>query len=284
MSRRERLLEKIRESGQDPKRSLGQNFLISDHVIDRILSFAAGEKPNAILEIGPGLGALTEGLIDIALKAKIPFELIELDRTFAQNWRSAGIKVTEVDALQADWPALGLPPGSRLVSNLPYQISSSLVVDRSIEPAGLSSMILMFQKEVARRIAAKVGTEDFGLLSVIAQNGWTVDTVVDANGQDFYPPPRISSRVLRFRRRADAPAREEFKDFLKFAKQAYSHRRKLMASNLSGLNWRIDTDKRLAPLDRARLEAAIEGMGFTKTARAEEFSAEQLLELSRQLR
>jgi 16S rRNA (adenine1518-N6/adenine1519-N6)-dimethyltransferase len=285
MTRRERLLAKIRENGQDPKRSLGQNFLISDNVIDRILSFATGDLPKAMIEIGPGLGALTDGLIEFTAKAGIPFEVIELDRLFAENWRNAGLKVTEHDALQIDWLALGLPAGSRLVSNLPYQISSSLVIDRSIEPAGLTSMVLMFQKEVARRIAARPGSEDYGLLTVIAQNGWTIDTVCDASGQDFFPPPRVTSRVLRFRRRSEAPEPAEFREFLKFAKQAYGHRRKLIASNLSGLNWSKQEGKPgLAPLDRARLEGAIEGMGFTKTARAEEFTAEQLLELSRRLR
>lgn len=290
MTRRERLLEKIRESGQGPKRSLGQNFLISDRVIDRILSYATGVsgssgQPTSLVEIGPGLGALTEGLLEFASKFEIPFQVIELDQTFAHNWREAGVKVNEVDALQVDWSQLGLTPGSRLVSNLPYQISSSLVVDRSVEPAGLTSMVLMFQKEVAQRIAAKPGSEHYGLLTVIAQNGWTIDTVCDASGQDFFPPPRVSSRVLRFLRRTDAPQPAEFKEFLRFTKMAYGHRRKLMASNLSGLNWTVQADKPgLAPLERTRLESEIEAMGFTKTARAEEFSAEQLLELSRRLR
>lgn len=280
MTRRERLLEKIRASGQGPKRALGQNFLISDHVIDRILMYAAGTtaantpagKPSAIIEIGPGLGALTEGLIEITQKAAIPFQVIELDRDFAANWRAAGVSVTEADALQVDWSGLGLSAGSRLVSNLPYQISSSLVIDRSVEPFGITSMILMFQKEVAQRIAARPGSEHFGLLTVIAQNGWTIDTVCDAGAQDFFPPPRVASRVLRFQRRADAPDTQEFAAFLKFAKAAYAHRRKLIASNLAG------------SFDRARVEATIEAMGFTKTARAEEFSAEQLLDLSRRLR
>lgn len=285
MSRRERLLEKIRASGQGPKRSLGQNFLISDHVIDRILSFASGGKPASMIEIGPGLGALTEGLLEFTKSANIPFQVIELDRAFAENWRAAGVKVVEVDALQADWQSLGLGEGSRLVSNLPYQISSSLVIDRSVEPFGLTSMILMFQKEVARRIAAKPATEDFGLLSVIAQNGWTIDTVCDAGAQDFFPPPRVASRVLRFQRRADAPSVEEFRDFLRFAKTAYAHRRKLLASNLSGLNWaKAAGDGRALSLSREAIEATIEAMGFAKTARAEEFSAEKLLELSRRLR
>lgn len=292
MTRRERLLEKIRASGQGPKRALGQNFLISDHVIDRILTYAAGTttsntpagKPSSIIEIGPGLGALTEGLIEITKKAAIPFQVIELDRDFAANWREAGVSVTEVDALQADWGALGLPPGTRLVSNLPYQISSSLVIDRSVEPFGITSMILMFQKEVAQRIAARPGSEHFGLLTVIAQNGWTIDTVCDAGAQDFFPPPRVASRVLRFQRRADAPEVAEFAQFLKFAKTAYAHRRKLMASNLSGLYWEAADGSARVPLQRERIEATMEEMGFKKTARAEEFSAEQLLDLSRRLR
>lgn len=280
--------------GQGPKRSLGQNFLVSDHVIDRILSFATNDPlPKSIIEIGPGLGALTEGLIDFSKAKRLPFQVIELDRALAENWREAGLKVTEADALQLDWGSLNLPEESRLVSNLPYQISSSIVIDRSVEPAGLTSMILMFQKEVARRIAARAGTEDFGLLTVIAQNGWTVDTVCDAGAQDFFPPPRVASRVLRFRRRPDAPGVQEFREFLKFSKMAYSHRRKLLASNLSGLNWSSQggsasdsagQSSGLAPLDRGRLEGLIEAMGFTKTARAEEFSPEQLLELSRRLR
>lgn len=284
MSRRERLLEKIRASGQGPKRSLGQNFLISDHVIDRILSYAADGKPTSIIEVGPGLGALTEGLLDITTNAGIPFQVIELDTAFAENWRVAGVKVTEVDALQVDWSSFDLPEGSRLVSNLPYQISSSLVIDRSVAPNGLTSMILMFQKEVAKRIAAKPATEDFGLLTVIAQMGWKVDTVCDAGPADFFPPPRIASRVLRFQRRADAPKEPEFREFLRFAKAAYAHRRKLVAGNLSGLNWSDQAGSALAPLERGKLEAAIEALGFTKTARAEEFSPDQLLELARRLR
>lgn len=286
MSRRERLLEKIRASGQGPKRSLGQNFLISDHVIDRILAFAGEGKPSSIVEIGPGLGALTEGLIEIAKKDAISFEVIELDRSFAQNWRDAGVKVTEVDALQLEWETLNLQAGSLLVSNLPYQISSSIVIDRSVSPSGLTSMILMFQKEVAKRIAARAATEDYGLLTVIAQMGWKIDTVCDAGPGDFFPPPRVASRVLRFQRRADAPHEAEFKEFLRFAKAAYAHRRKLVAGNLAGLNWAAKPEgaSSFAPLERGKIEVVLEVQGFTKTARAEELSPDQLLELSRRLR
>jgi 16S rRNA (adenine1518-N6/adenine1519-N6)-dimethyltransferase len=281
-SRRERLLEKIRLGGTGPKRALGQNFLISDHVIDRILEnaletgstsfWAAAGKATAILEIGPGLGALTEGLIAGTGKLGIPFSVIELDRDFASSWRGQGLKVVEADALQVDWPSLELPPGTRLISNLPYQISSSLVIDRSVDAQGVTSMVLMFQKEVAKRIMAKPKTEDFGLLSVIAQLGWEIEIVCEAGPQDFFPPPRVASRVLRFRRKAEAPDVQEFNGALAFAKRAYAHRRKLLAGNLAG-----------GTATRETIEAVIESMGFTKTARAEELSPIQILELFRRL-
>ncbi len=282
ISRRERLLEKIRLNGTGPKRSLGQNFLISDHVIDRILEnaletgttsfWSSAGKASAILEIGPGLGALTDGLILGTQKLSIAFSVIELDRDFAQAWRSQGLKVVEADALQVDWKGLELPSGSRLISNLPYQISSSLVIDRSVEPCGVTSMVLMFQKEVAKRIAAKPKTEDFGLLSVIAQLGWEIEVVCEAGPQDFFPPPRVASRVLRFRRKKEAPDAQEFAKVLSFAKRAYAHRRKLLAGNLAG-----------GTANRESIESAIEAMGFTKTARAEELSPLQILELFRRL-
>lgn len=282
MTRRERwmsVIEGLRDRGTGPKRSLGQNFLVADGVIEKILATATDPKPQpptAFLEIGPGLGALTEDLIANAKRTKVPFSVIELDRDFAANWRErfqeTGSRVFEADALQLDWSEIGLPSGARLISNLPYQISSSIVVDRSVEPFGITTMVLMFQKEVAKRIAAKPKTDDYGLLSVIAQIGWTVETVCEAGPQDFFPAPRVASRVLRFRRRADAPARDEFAAFLKFTKLAYAHRRKLLVGNISSFG------------PREGLEAAVVAMGFTKTVRAEEFSPEQLLHLFRALR
>lgn len=277
MSRKSRLLERLRELGSDPKRSLGQNFLISDTVIDRILRAATertagAAKPSAVLEIGPGLGALTEDLLEFTRAEAIPFRVIELDREFAEAWRGRGLEVTEADALQVDWHSLNLPNGTLLVSNLPYQIAASLVIDRSVEPAGVSQMVLMFQKEVAKRVAARAKSEDYGLLSVIAQIGWKVETVTDAGSQDFHPAPRVSSRVLRFSRRPEAPAASEFADFLRFAKLAYSHRRKLLARNLQG-SFALEAT-----------QVALTDMKFTKTARAEELSPEELLLLFRRLR
>jgi 16S rRNA (adenine1518-N6/adenine1519-N6)-dimethyltransferase len=107
---------------------------------------------------------------------------------------------------------------------------------------------------------------------VIAQLGWEIEVVCEAGPQDFFPPPRIASRVLRFRRKVDAPDVQEFTRVLAFAKRAYAHRRKLLAGNLAG-----------GSATRETIETVIESMGFTKTARAEELSPVQILELFRRL-
>lgn len=229
MSKKQLVLDRLAELGVSPKRSLGQNFLVGEQVISRILEAVKRLKPEALVEIGPGLGALTEPLIQLA----VPFQVIELDRTFAEFWRTKNIEVHEADALKIDWGALRLVRPTVLVSNLPYQIGGHLVVDRSIEPFGITAMVLMFQKEVAQRMTALPSTEDYGFLSVVAQSFWTIQTVVDAGPGQFYPPPNVTSRVLKFERKTAFP--EDAQDFVKFVKMAFMQRRKLLTKNLKGV-------------------------------------------------
>ena len=279
LSRRERILERLRELGAEPKRSLGQNFLISDFVVEKILAAARAHPMSQIIEVGPGLGALTEDLLSIGES----ITLLELDRKFVEYWktRSASsqqpIRVIEGDALQMDWASLSLPPDTLFVSNLPYQISSSLVIERCLEPAGITRMILMFQKEVAQRLAAKPRTPEYGLLTVMAQTFWDLSTVVEAGPQSFYPPPNVSSRVVMFRLRAGVEiSRESHVGFLRFVKAAFSHRRKLMAKNLLGSFY-----SSVAHHDQAaqHLEAVFQTQGLLPTARAEELDPKAFVRL-----
>jgi 16S rRNA (adenine1518-N6/adenine1519-N6)-dimethyltransferase len=226
-SKRAEIIEKLKAMGAEPKRSLGQNFLVSSHVIDKIVTAVQAGDPVALVEVGPGLGALTEGLSQL----NKPLLLLELDRRFAGHWRSRGFKVIEGDALALDWGTLGLVPGTTLVSNLPYQISSSLVIERSIAPYGVSRMILMFQKEVAQRLMARARTKDYGLLSVIAQTFWDIRLLLEAGPSDFYPPPNVASRVLVFSE-ARPEGMKDPGEFLRFCKAAFAQRRKLMVKNL----------------------------------------------------
>jgi 16S rRNA (adenine1518-N6/adenine1519-N6)-dimethyltransferase len=226
----EELKQTLGELGLEPKKSLGQNFLISDAVIGKIIRAAALGEPASILEIGPGPGALTREL----LKLEKPLTLIELDRRIAQHWRDQGFEVIEEDALKLDWASLRLSSPRHLVSNLPYQISASLVIERSLDEKPFEKMVLMFQKEVAQKIKATLHQGDYGMLSVVAQTFWKIETVTDAGSGDFFPPPKVSSRVLQFVPKP-SPVGETTADrerFLKFVKACFLHPRKLMVSNL----------------------------------------------------
>lgn len=257
-SRKERLLARLTELGAQPKRSLGQNFLISDHVVEKIIEAAKSEPFAQLIEVGPGVGAITEDLADLS----DTITLIELDRQFADAWRARGFRVVEADALALNWNDLGLPAGTLFVSNLPYQISSSLVVERSMNPAGVTRMVLMFQKEVAQRLAAQPRSKDYGLLTVIAQTFWDLRKVVDAGPGCFFPPPNVSSRVMSFKSKA-SDVDDRRADYLRFVKAAFAQRRKLMSRNL--LSYFVNRDGLLA-----EIEALFEDQGLAVTARAEE--------------
>lgn len=256
---RNRLLKTLEELGILAKRSLGQNFLISDVVISRIIDKVKAFSPEELIEVGPGPGALTYFLRQMDL----PLTLIELDRVIAEHWRQQGLKVLEEDALQLDWQSLYSGRRTVFVSNLPYQISSSIVIERSLEDQGVEAMVLMFQKEVAQRIRASAKTDAYGLLSVIAQTFWKTEVVTEAGPRDFDPAPRVASRVLAFERlQSDITQREEF---LKFTKAAFAQRRKLLKKNLSDMVRRKGHSEEL-------LVGWLKEMGFPETARAEELS------------
>ncbi|HEX7675382.1 MAG TPA: 16S rRNA (adenine(1518)-N(6)/adenine(1519)-N(6))-dimethyltransferase RsmA [Bdellovibrio sp.] len=285
---RERLLATLEQLGVTAKKSLGQNFLVSDVVIGRIIDQVKAFKPDSLIEVGPGPGALTYFLKQM----EVPLQLIELDRVIAAYWREQGIPVIEEDALRLDWEQFystpvgssaetgrtGIPAGVQagatrnivFVSNLPYQISSSIVIERSLDEVGVQHMVLMFQKEVAQRIRAVAKSEHYGLLSVIAQTFWKTEMVTEAGPRDFSPPPKVNSRVLAFTR---IPTEiKNRKAFLTFVKAGFAQRRKLLKSNLSGL---LNQKK----LTEEQLIGWLAELGFKETARAEELSPVQFVKL-----
>ena len=181
-----------------PRHSLGQNFLINDFVVTKIIKKACPESFETVFEVGPGFGALTNSLKDKSKK----LILIEFDKKLSQFWKSQNFKVREIDALRFDWKKNLLSRGSKLlVSNLPYQIASRLLVELSILEKSFNRMILMFQKEVAQRILADPGSHKYGFLTVIAQCYWDIHPVVEAGTVDFYPRPKVASQALSFDRK-----------------------------------------------------------------------------------
>lgn len=245
-----------------PLKTLGQNFLVSERVVTAICKKVKSLEPKSLLEIGPGLGALTRALLVYDL---IPV-VIEFDRKIAEYWRTQKLEVIEGDALRIDYSIL---KHDVLVSNLPYQISSSLVIELSIYHNTFENLILMFQKEVAQRLMAAARSEHYGLLSVIAQNFWEMENLVEAGPKDFYPPPKIVSRVVTFKRKESNL--KERKKFLSFVKVAFSQRRKKMTSNLKAWPQTINLLQYLSE------------MGFNDNTRAEELSAKQFAQLFEKL-
>lgn len=252
LSLKEKLLVKMQLLQISPKRSLGQNFLISEHVVEQIMNFVDRRNPTCIIEIGPGLGTLTESLIE----RSAPRQLIELDRKFAAYWRQRGEKVIEVDALQMNWQDQKWPHDTLILGNLPYQIGARLVIDLSLGPAAFQHLVFMFQREVAERLTAETRTKDYGFLSVVVQTFWTLNRVTDASRDDFYPMPNVSSRVMAFKRRVvDARLNA---DYIHFVKTAFQFRRKYMLKSFSE--------------NEAVVRQVLFSLGVKETVRAEELS------------
>ncbi len=231
MTAAERLEKRMFEIKIFAKKSLGQNFLISDSVIAKIIQATESYHIQKLVEIGPGCGALT----DLLRVHHTDMKLIELDRDLIEFWKNEKMDVIAGDALQIDW---SFAKDYLLVSNLPYQISSSLVIDRSLDENLLKGMVLMFQKEVAQRIRAQCQTEHYGMLSVVAQEFWTIETVCEAGPRDFKPAPKVASRVLQFTPRVSLV--KDRKKYLSFIKACFKQRRRVLSTNISSLDENFD--------------------------------------------
>jgi 16S rRNA (adenine1518-N6/adenine1519-N6)-dimethyltransferase len=258
------LKKRLEDLGVNPKKALGQNFLVNDTTCKNIVQRVRDLKPQKIVEVGPGLGALTLYLKELDQN----LTLIELDSIFCEYWRGQSLEVIEADALKISWIDLKLPEGTVLVSNLPYQISSSIVIDRTFDSPEITGMVLMFQKEVAQRMQAAPKTKDFGLLSAVAQSFWDVKFVLEAGPKDFWPPPQIASRVLMFTRK---PEVQLGRRYLSFLKAGFAQRRKLLSKNLGAL------------YEKPKIEAAFLALNLPPMSRAEELSVKQFQDLFQKL-
>lgn len=249
---------RMSEMGISPNKLLGQNFLVSETVINRIVEAATNSEFEKHIEVGPGPGALTDRL---ELKGVKP-QLIEMDRKIVEYWESRDFEVIQGDALKQDWQTLCSGKKTCFVSNLPYQISSTIVIDRSVETNTIDRMILMFQKEVAQRIIASHGGKDYGLLTVMAQSYWDISKVTEAGPKDFYPPPKVASRVLQFeKKKCDVDG----KKLLRIVKASFAQRRKKLTKNLNAV----------AGLDKDKVKSLLEEWGLPEGVRAEQLSVEQ---------
>jgi 16S rRNA (adenine1518-N6/adenine1519-N6)-dimethyltransferase len=248
------------------RKRFGQHFLIDGAVIDAIVDAIAPAPGDAMVEIGPGLGAMTGPLLSRCEQLTV----IELDRDLAQRLRGrAGIEVIESDVLLVDFDALALVRGHRLrvVGNLPYNISSPILFHLLGSVASVLDQHFMLQKEVVERMAAGPGTKDYGRLSVMLQWRYDIESVLDVPPESFDPPPRVDSAVVRMLPLPDVPDIEPAL-VSELVRVAFSQRRKLLRHTLGrwlderGFSGAFDVQRRAEEVpvaDYLALAAAVKG-------------------------
>ncbi|MGE0809991.1 MAG: 16S rRNA (adenine(1518)-N(6)/adenine(1519)-N(6))-dimethyltransferase RsmA [Immundisolibacter sp.] len=222
---------------QPARKRFGQNFLHSPGVIARIVATLAPAAGQALVEIGPGHGALTGPVLERAGA----LTAIELDRDLAdeltERFAPRGLALISADALRFDFRALA-PPGGRLrvFGNLPYNISTPLLFHLLAQRAVIKDMLFMLQREVVDRMAAAPGDDDYGRLSVMLQYACEVEALFVVPPGAFSPAPKVQSRIVQLTPYATLPhpAADE-RRFAELVQRAFAQRRKTLRNSLAGV-------------------------------------------------
>ena len=224
------------------RKRFGQNFLRDPHVIGRIVSAIAPEKRSNLIEIGPGLGALTQPL----MKAAKNLTVIEIDRDLAallHQEESEHFHVIEGDVLQVNFRDLAEGVPLTIVGNLPYNISTPLIFHLFQFSDVIDEMFFMLQKEVVERMAAQPNTKDYGRLSVMTQYFCEVVPLFSVPPHAFSPQPKVESMVVKLKPWVTSPYPpvSDYQRFAHIVQQAFGQRRKTLRNALS------KTDAHLPP-------------------------------------
>lgn len=258
--------------GLAPQRSRGQHFLLDSAITDRIAAAAGDLSGSVVYEVGPGPGSLTRSLLRAGAHKVVAVEvdprcvdaLQELVRAYPHR-----LELFSADALAFDETA-HLPPRSKIVANLPYNIATPLLLRWLRTYRRFASMTLMFQKEVALRLSAAPGSRACGRLSVMTQWRCDVRRLFDVAPGSFVPPPAVTSSIVSLVPRAEPLAPAAFEDLEKVVAAAFGQRRKMLRSSLRAAS--------------ARPEMLLEAAAVDPTARAEELTVAQFCALARAFR
>jgi 16S rRNA (adenine1518-N6/adenine1519-N6)-dimethyltransferase len=235
-SRRE-IIELLEAHGLHPSRALGQNFVADANTVRRIARLADVTPGERVVEIGAGLGSLTLALVEAGAQVTA----VEIDRHLLPVLRAVtephGVRVVEGDAMRLDWADLLAGETVKLVANLPYNVATPLVCDLLDEVPLIADMLVMVQREVGERLAAKVGTDPYGAVSVKVAYWATAKVVGKVPATVFIPQPKVESALVRITRRTE-PAIAEPHDralFFDLVRAGFAHRRKMLRGALREL-------------------------------------------------
>jgi 16S rRNA (adenine1518-N6/adenine1519-N6)-dimethyltransferase len=250
-----------------PKKELGQHFLVDENILGVIGRLAELEPDDVVLEIGPGRGVLTRYLAErVGL-----VHAVEIDRSLVPHLpRLPNVRIELGDALALDLASLDPPPG-KLVSNLPYNVATPIVVESLDGLPSIGRWCVMVQREVADRFFASPGTKAYGAVSVLIQLAAERTGFHPVSRTVFRPAPNVDSALVAFRR---TPLPERFAELKRVVEAAFAHRRKTLPNSL----------ELAGTATRAQAADALAALGRAADTRAEALAPEEFVELAARLR
>lgn len=220
----------------DFRKSLGQNFLIDDNIVDNIANAIDYKENNMVIEIGPGSGNLTKKLlkkadfvllyeIDTRLKKILSRELLEFNN-YNIIWDDFLYRDVKEDLKKYNYKNI------YIVANLPYYITTPIVSKFVMETIPANEIVIMIQKEVAERLSAPVGTKEYGQITVFLNYYFNIEKIIDVDRKAFYPTPNVDSAVIKMVRKDNLEALTSFEHFDKLVKDSFQFKRKTIKNNL----------------------------------------------------
>ncbi len=261
-----------------PSKKLGQNFLINPQIKQRIVNAANLQPKDIVLEIGPGVGAITS----ILLTHKIKLIAIEVDKRLAELLTTKlktynNFTLYNIDALKVDWDKILFEytqsSDVKLVANLPYSISSLLVL-KIIRSQLISQATIMVQKEMADRLCAKVGTHAYNMFTILVQLFLDVQKLFDVDPSNFSPKPKVQSCVIQLTKKQPVSNLYDISDFEvidNFLHLAFSNKRKTLVNNL------------IAQYDKSKILNVLQQIQLPSMIRAEQISPCDLIKIMKAL-
>lgn len=267
IAQKEVTLHILKRFGIRMNKKLGQNFLIDEHVVNSIVE-AAGIKPgDAVLEIGPGIGTLTQGLAEAGADVtavEIDRRLIEVLSKTLEGYEN--VRVVYGDILKINIGETVGRANYKVVANLPYYITTPIIMGLLEAKMPIDVLVTMVQKEVAQRMVATPGTKDYGSLSVAVQYYTKAEIVFIVKPDSFIPAPKVESAVIRCTVLDKPPVQVDEKVFFRVVKAAFAQRRKTLSNTLKTTGVPAETLKVILE------NAGIDGSRRGETLTMEEFA------------
>ncbi len=263
--------EIVQKYGLRLKKSLGQNFLIDDHIVQDIVVGAGVTKDDHVIEIGPGIGTLTKALLEQAKNVTA----IELDENLIPILEDElksydNLTLIHGDATKVDYGELSGGKEFKMVANLPYYVTTPIITRLLNHKVDFESLTVMIQKEVAHRMNAQPGTKEYGSLTLLVQYYCDTKIIRNVPPESFIPRPKVESTVIKLIKRAEPRAKVEDEVlFFKIIRQVFTMRRKTLANNFRALGY-----------SKEFVLEAFTKAGIKENVRGETLSVEEFAHLS----